>query len=121
MAAILRGEVVGTEVVPVCLSLHVVVTLNLTAVDARRRVNQQVVTQLGTGLIGRDPDLMVEGERVCWHVPIVLSLPGWGDLGQVGYIDVDADNGEIISDEVVQRKIVEHARRLYAGATLPTE
>lgn len=121
MAAILRGEVVETEVAPVCLSLHVVVTLNVTAADARRRVNRQVVTELGTGLIGRDPHLVVEGERVYWRVPVVLSLPGWGDLGQVGYIDVDADSGEVISGEVVQRRIVEHARRLYAGATLPTE
>ena len=121
MAAVLKGEVVETEIAPVCFNLHVVATLNVTAADARRRVNREVVTELGTGLVGRYPDLVVEGERIYWRVPIVLSLPGWGDLGQVGCVDVDTDSGEIISDEAIQKGIVEHARRLYAGATLPTE
>jgi hypothetical protein len=107
-----------TEAAPIHLSLHVVTTLNITAADARRRVNRQVVMELGTGLIGRDPDLVIEGERFLWRVPIVLSLPGLGDVGQVGHVDVDARTGEFLTDEATRDRIVQHARRLYHGATL---
>ena len=58
---------------------HVVATLNVTAEEARRRVNRQVVTELGTGLIARDPELVLVGEQIAWRVPVMLSLPGLGE------------------------------------------
>jgi len=121
MSTVIRETITETGVAPVHLSLHVVAILNTTAADARRMVNRQVVTELGTGLIGCDPDLVIEGERFFWRVPIILSLPGLGDLGQVGHVDVDARTGEFLTDEAMRDRIVQHARRLYYGATLPAE
>ncbi|NIV39960.1 MAG: hypothetical protein GWN58_64310 [Anaerolineae bacterium] len=54
-------------------------------------------------------------------MPIVLSLPELGDLGQVGAIDVDARTGDLLSSPAAQERIIQHARRLYTGATLPAE
>jgi len=121
MSTVIREIIAETEIAPIQFSLHVVAMLNITAADARRRVNRQVVAELGTGLIGRDPDLVIEGERFFWRVPIVLSLPGLGDLGQVGHVDVDARSGEVLIDEATQGRIVQHAERLYHGATLSAE
>jgi len=121
MSTVIRDTMTETETAPIHLSFHVVATLNITAADARRKVNRQVVTELGTGLIGRDPDLVMEGVRFFWRVPIFLSLPELGDLGQVGYADVDARSGEVLANEATRDRIVQHARRLYYGATLPTE
>ena len=88
------------------------------AEQARRIVNREVVVLLGTGLAARDPELSIAGERVSWRVPIVLSLPGLGDVGQAGTVDLDAQTGQTMLTEAAQARIVEHARRLYAGATL---
>lgn len=121
MSTVIREATMRAETAPIHLSLHMVTTLNISAADARRRVNRAVVTELGTGLIGRDPDLVIEGEQFFWRVPIVLSLPGLGDLGQVGHADVDACTGEVLADEAMRDKIIQHARRLYHGATLPAE
>jgi len=44
-------------------------TLNFSAEEARRQVNRQVVAELGTGLIARDPELVVSGEQITWRVP----------------------------------------------------
>ena len=96
-------------------------SLNISAEEARRLVNQQVVTELGTGLIARDPELAIDGEKVLWRVPIVLSLPGLGDLGQVGIVNVDAESGNLLISPDDQERITQHARRLYAGATLQAE
>jgi hypothetical protein len=105
------------QATPAFLSIHVTLTLNVTAEDARRRVNQHAVTVLGTGLIAREPELAVAGERAIWRVPLVLSLPTLGDLGQVGVVDVDAITGEMAFDVTLQERIIQHAQRLYTGAT----
>jgi hypothetical protein len=106
------------QAAPVYLQVHLVATLNTAAEQARRTVNREVVVQLGTGLVARDPELSIADGRVMWRVPIVLSLPGLGDVGQVGAVDVDAQTGAAVLTEAGQARIVEHARRLYAGATL---
>jgi hypothetical protein len=103
---------------PIYLNVHVAVTLNVTADEARRRVNRQAVTELGTGLVAREPELVIAKEQVTWRVPIVLSLPGLGDLGQVGTIDVDALTGDLALDAPAQERITQHAHRLYTGSTL---
>ncbi len=121
MATVLADVGSISETAPIHLSFHVIATLNVTADEARRRVNRQVVTELGTGLIARVPELVLRGEQIAWRVPIVLSLPGLGDLGQVGAVDVDARSGDLLLNPATQEGIVQHARRLYAGATLQTE
>jgi hypothetical protein len=121
MATVLVDTTSIPKTAPIHLSFHVVATLNVTAEEARRRVNRQVVTELGTGLIARGPELAFVGEQIVWRVPIVLSLPGLGDLGQVGTVKVNARTGDLLLASDAQERIVQHARRLYAGATLQTE
>jgi hypothetical protein len=65
--------------------------------------------------------LVVDEEKVVWRVPIVLSLPELGDLGTVGSIDVDARSGRLLSEAADRQRIIEHAHRLFAGATLQTK
>jgi hypothetical protein len=95
--------------------------LNISAQEARRVVNQQIVTELGTGLIARDPKLATDGGRVVWRVPIVLSLPNHGDLGQVGTVDVDTDSGTLLIDTDEQKRIIQHTHKLYTGGISQTE
>jgi len=109
------------QTAPIHLSFHLVATLNVTAEEARRQVNRQIVTELGTGLIARDPELVITGQQVAWRVPIVLSLPDLGDLGQVGTVDVDARTSDLLTSPAAQEGIIQHARRLYNGATLQAE
>ena len=109
------------QTAPIQLNVHVVATLNISADEARRRVNRRVVSELGTGLIARTPEVVIAGEQIVWRVPIVLSLPGLGDLGQVGVVDVDARSGDVLLNPTAHETITQHAQRLYAGATLQTK
>ncbi len=88
---------------------------NVSADDAHRAVNRQIIPTLGTGLIAHEPALVVADDYIVWRVPIVLSLPGLGDIGQVGSLDVDARTGELLLSHDDQQRIIDHARRLYAG------
>jgi hypothetical protein len=103
---------------PFYLNVHLAVTLEVTADEACRRVNRQIIPDLGTGLIARGPQLVMLDQDIIWRVPVVLSLPGLGDLGQVGAIDIDARTGKILLDAAAQERIIQHAHWLYTGATL---
>lgn len=106
---------------PLHVSFHLITTLNVTADEARQKVNREVIPELGTGLVGQTPELRVIEEQVTWRVPIILSLSRLGNIGQVGVIEVDAHTGEVLTDTDVETEIIQHARWLYNGATLPTE
>ena len=95
MTIITKDSNAVLETTPIHLRFHVVAMLNVTARDARHRVNRQVVAELGTGLVARDPEMVIGDEFIAWRVPIVLSLPELGDLGRVGAIDVDAETGDV--------------------------
>lgn len=100
------------------VDIHLQTTLNITGSAARKLVNQRVVAELGTGLLALEPELLVRKNQFIWRVPILLSLPILGDLGQVGTIEVDAVTGNILTDLNTQKEIQQHASRLYAGSTL---
>jgi hypothetical protein len=121
MTSILINSESIPETAPIALNFHLIATLNITAEIARRQVNHQVIPALGTGLIARQPELMIEEEQIIWRVPISMSLPELGDLGIVGHVAVDARTGELSISDDTQKRIIQHARRLYTGATLQTE
>lgn len=97
------------------------ITVKAPAAEARRLVNREIVPELGTGMGAKEPDLILRGQQLVWRVPIVLSLPQLGDLGEVGFIEVDAQSGELINNDTARERILQHAQRLYTGATLSAE
>lgn len=103
------------------VAVHLDAVLRLTADEARRAVNCSVVVELGTGLLARAPELLIRDEQLCWRVPIFLSLPSLGDLGQVGAVEVDALSGDLLLTADLLEAIRRHASHLYAGATLSAE
>jgi hypothetical protein len=84
---------------------------NITPFVARQKVTRFVVMEISTQLLGDTPDLVV-GERLCWSVPVVLTSPTRGVVGQVGAISVDATTGELLVDEDIVQRITEDAHRL---------
>jgi len=106
------------ETSQVDVTVHVSAKLNVTRVAARRKVNVFVLNEIGTGLGGDTPILVIANDRLCWRVPVILALSPKGRLGQVGQIDVDAQTGEILADNQLIQDIADHAERLVAGSSL---
>jgi hypothetical protein len=118
MAIELSEVVPQVEAAQVDITVRVSATLNVTQVAARRKVNLFVLNEIGTGLGGGVPTLVIHSDRLCWRVPVILALAPVGRLGQVGQIDVDAQSGEILVDDQQIRDIIDHAERLVAGSSL---
>jgi hypothetical protein len=86
------------------LSVHIEVTanMNVSAFVARQKVTGFVADEISTHLHGREP-VLVMAERIRWRVPVWLSLPPTGDLGEVGAIEVDIETGQLeITEALIQ-------------------
>jgi hypothetical protein len=88
------------------IELSVTADINVTAQTAQRQVTKLLLDQVGNLLYGERPNL-VAGERLLWRVPVWLSLPTTGPLGQVGTLDVDTETGEILFTQNLLDQIAE--------------
>ena len=85
----------------------------VTAATAQRKVNRFVLDEISYLMGGEQPTL-VETDRLVWRVPVVLTYPTHGTVGQVGFIDVDAENGELLLAPETVEEIIHNARALAA-------
>lgn len=76
------------------VSVNVSADMNYSAYAARRKVSRFVADEISMFMRGEEPALVVT-DRLCWRVPVKLILPGRGDLGGVGAIDVDVETGQL--------------------------
>ena len=93
------------------INIQLSATVNVTAFSARQKVTGFVVDEISTNMHADEPTLVV-GERICWRVPIILSLPPVGDRGEVGIIDVDVATGQLHVTPELIREIEQRAEYL---------
>ena len=76
------------------VDIKVAADISISAYAARQKVNDFVLSDISYMLHAGDSTLVV-GRRICWRVPVILSLTSRGDVGEVGAIDVDVENGQM--------------------------
>jgi len=101
------------------IDIRLSATVNVTAFTARQKVTGYVADELSTSTHGGQPSLHV-GERLAWRVPVILSLPPRGDLGEVGHIDVDLDTGELLITQAALLEMNHRAKTLAISAAPQT-
>lgn len=99
------------------IEISVAAHLGITAQSAQRKVSKLVLDHVGNLLYGRAPNL-VAGTRLLWRVPIWLSSPSRGPIGQAGTLDVDAQTGEILYSQE-QLDVIGNQARVLAQHTSP--
>lgn len=92
--------------------------VNFTALASQRRVSKLMLEQVGL-FYGEQPNLVISN-RLLWRVPVWLSMPTTGPLGQVGSIDVDAQTGEILYTPEMLADIKERGRYLAQAVNTPS-
>jgi hypothetical protein len=67
---------------------------------ARQKVNVLMLEHVSNLLLAGDPMLTRRPDgKVAWRVPVDLTFPSRGRVGQVAEIDVDAQNGSVFHDD----------------------
>lgn len=85
----------------------------VTGETARRKVTRFLLDEVSYLMGGKQPAL-VQTERLAWRVPIVLTYPDHGVVGPAGFIDVDAESGELVLTSETAEEIKRNARALVA-------
>ncbi len=93
------------------IDIRVSATVNVTAYSARQKVAGYVADEISTNIHAGEPTLYI-GERICWRVPVILSMPPSGDRGEVGTIDVDVGTGQLLVTEALTAEIERRAEYL---------
>jgi hypothetical protein len=101
-----RQQVPTTGVLTV--QVNQAVHINVSAEEAQRKVSVFVLKKISNLMHGETPTLVL-GERISWRVPVHLTFPTTGDVGQIGTIDVDATSGELCASPDIIAAIVIHA------------
>ncbi len=86
--------------------------------EARRKVSVFVGNQIADLMSGENPDLIWQKNEAYWRVPVVLSSISLGRTGQVGFIDVNVETGELQITEQITQRIEENAQRFAAGVAM---
>ena len=100
------------------IDIRLSATVNVTEFSARQKVTGFVADAISTNMHGGEPRLVV-GERICWRVPVILSMPPTGDRGEVGAIDVDIETGQLMITRALIKEIERRAEYLAIHPTPP--
>lgn len=101
------------------VDIKVSADVNISAYAAQQKVNAFVLSDISYMMHAGAPSLIV-AERICWRVPVILSLTSRGDVGEVGAIDVDVETGQMHVTPQLIAEINARAQGLAAGTTLAT-
>jgi len=102
------------------LQLNRKIAINILAEEACRKVNTFVHMEISTQMHAQPPTLVV-GEKAVWRVPVHLTFPSLGDVGSVGFVDVDPVTGALNSSVTTIEEITDNAKHLAARFTSVTK
>ncbi len=120
---VILEDVATPEVGPFDLSMPTTSEIRISAVRARQLVGIFTGNHISTQIHGITPEeLVIQGDRVYWRVPVIFSMGRQGQIGQIGTIDVDTQTGELSIcgkpiDESHTEGMLDNAERLAASHT----
>jgi hypothetical protein len=87
---------------------------------ARQKVNVLVLERVSNLLLAGEPTLeQISAAEWVWHVPVDLTFPAHGRVGNVGMVDVDARYGEVRYTETLLAQITSRAEGLARKVLYP--
>ena len=101
------GTPVTVLVVPANVAIPAVDTRS-----ARRKANGWLADRVGHLVLGKDPRLLSDGKRTWWRVAAYVTNVYREPFGPIGFVEVDATSGEVLSGDDVARKLQQYGARL---------
>ncbi len=93
------------------ISVSVSADMNISAYAARQKVGGFVCDRVSY-LMGAGEPILVASDHLYWRVPVIFTLPGHGKIGEVGTIDVNIENGQLMVTPDLINRLQNHAETL---------
>jgi len=102
------------------ITIAIRATIEVDAATAQRKATGWLVSEVGNLLLGDTPSLVI-ADRAVWRVPVLLTSPEIGVVGQVGTVDVDAQTGDVLANAELIEDLIKRGRHLARSTPPPTE
>jgi hypothetical protein len=86
---------------------------------ARRRANSYLAREVAMFVIAGEP-MLILGDHPRWRLPTILRLHGFGNLAEVGAVEVDAQTGKVSPLAEDEIHIIRERAHDIAGRLTPT-
>ena len=100
-------------------NVTVAVDINITAKEARRKVDHWLMDQVSHMIGAQEPSLVILGEKAVWRVPAWIAFTGGRWAGVIGQVDVDVESGEMLEPEKQKAAIIEYLETEVKPKLLP--
>ena len=101
------GTLVTVLVIPASIAIPTV-----DASTARRKANGWLTDHVGHLVMGKDQRMLSDGKRTWWRVAAYVTNVYREPFGPIGFVDVDATSGEVLSDDNVARELQQYGAHL---------
>jgi hypothetical protein len=101
------GTPITVLVIPVSMTVPTV-----DASMARRKANGWLADHVGHLVMGKNPRMISDGKRTWWRVEAYVTNVYRKPFGPIGFVDVDATTGEVLSDDTVARELEHYGTHL---------
>ena len=82
------------------VDINISATLGISAVQAKRKLARYFMDNVSMFIGPEEPILLfADKNQIYWRFPVSICIGRLGKLGQLGTVDVDARNGEILLTE----------------------
>lgn len=88
------------------------IEIRVTAEEARRKVNRWLLDYVSYMMHAEAPTLVIGEQQVAWRVPAIFTSSQVGNVGIVGYVDVDIYNGQMNNTAERKEHISQCAKKL---------
>jgi len=101
----------GTPVTVLVVPANVAVPM-VDAAAARRKANGWLTDHVGHLVMGKDPRLLSDGQRILWRVAAYVTNVYREPFGPVGFVDIDANTGQVLSGPGIAQEILHYGAHL---------
>jgi hypothetical protein len=91
------------------ITIEIEATVSISAVDAQRSVNGWLLDNVSHLAMADEPRLLL-GSRTAWRVPVLLSSLRRAPQGPIGYIEVDAESGQLFVTSDTAETLIANGR-----------
>jgi len=94
------------------LRIHWSFDIQITAAEARQKVDSWLLDEVSTMIGAGEPLLVVDGATVVWRVPAIFTTTHLGEVGTAGSVDVDVQIGTMDISPDCKASILQRAQEL---------
>ena len=91
------------------------VNLQVSAEEARRKVNHWLLDQVSHMMGAEAPQLVLQENCTIWQVPAILTANQLGRIGVIGFVAVHVETGELLYATATRTQLLQAAETLVAA------